>query len=98
MAHLSTSTQRAQTAEIAGIAGDVLSQFIDRIERLEEERAELSQDVRDIYLEAKGNGFDPKIMRQIIALRKKDRREAEEEESLLQLYKQALGMTPTTLQ
>jgi uncharacterized protein (UPF0335 family) len=98
MAHLSTSTQRAQTAEIAGIAGDVLSQFIDRIERLEEERAELSQDVRDIYLEAKGNGFDPKIMRQIIALRKKDRREAEEEASLLQLYKQALGMTPTTLQ
>ena len=98
MAHLSTSSQRAQTSEIAGIAGDVLSQFIDRIERLEEERAELSQDVRDIYLEAKGNGFDPKIMRQIIALRKKDRREVEEEESLLELYKQALGMAPTTLQ
>ncbi|MBF0185815.1 MAG: DUF2312 domain-containing protein [Magnetococcales bacterium] len=92
MANLSATPQHGETSEIAGIAGDVLIEFVDRIERLEEEKAELGQDIRDIYLEAKGNGFDPKIMRQIVSLRKKDRREAAEEEALLQLYKQALGM------
>ena len=98
MASLAEVVQKEQPVEIAGIAGEVLSQFIDRIERLEEEKAELSQDIRDIYLEAKGNGFDPKIMRKIVALRKKDRHELDEEEAILQLYKQALGMTSTTLQ
>ncbi|MBF0098861.1 MAG: DUF2312 domain-containing protein [Magnetococcales bacterium] len=96
MANLATPPHQAETTEIAGIAGDVLIQFVDRIERLEEEKAELGQDIRDIYLEAKGNGFDPKIMRQIISLRKKDRREVAEEEALLLLYKQALGMADTT--
>jgi uncharacterized protein (UPF0335 family) len=95
MANLATPPHHAETSEIAGIAGDVLIQFVDRIERLEEEKAELGQDIRDIYLEAKGNGFDPKIMRQIISLRKKDRREVAEEEALLLLYKQALGMADT---
>ncbi len=99
MASLSaTTTSKGQPVEIAGIAGDVLGQFVDRIERLEEEKAELGQDIRDIYLEAKGNGFDPKIMRQIVVLRKKDRHEVDEEETLLQLYKQALGMAPPTIQ
>ncbi|MEO5339708.1 MAG: DUF2312 domain-containing protein [Magnetococcus sp. MYC-9] len=98
MEQMSSARHQGQPVETAGIAGDLLSQLVDRIERLEEEKAELNQDVRDIYLEAKGNGFDPKIMRQIVSLRKKDRREVDEEESLLQLYKQALGMTPTTLQ
>ena len=98
MAGLATTTPTGQPVEIAGVAGDVLSQLVDRIESIEEEKAELSQDIRDIYLEAKGNGFDPKIMRQIVSLRKKDRREVDEEETLLQLYKQALGMAPPTLQ
>lgn len=98
MASVHTPTQTKEPIEIAGIAGDVLSQLVDRIERLEEEKTELNQDIRDIYLEAKGNGFDPKIMRQIVVLRKKDRREVDEEETLLQLYKQALGMAPTTIQ
>ncbi|MEO5364058.1 MAG: DUF2312 domain-containing protein [Magnetococcus sp. DMHC-8] len=98
MASLSTTPSKGQQVEIAGVAGDVLGQFVDRIERLEEEKAELGQDIRDIYLEAKGNGFDPKVMRQIVSLRKKDRREVDEEEALLQLYKQALGMTPPTVQ
>lgn len=98
MASLHAATQTKEPVEIAGVAGDVLSQLVDRIERLEEEKTELGQDIRDIYLEAKGNGFDPKIMRQIVVLRKKDRREVDEEETLLQLYKQALGMAPTTIQ
>ena len=98
MASLATATPHPETVEIAGIAGDVLSQLVDRIEGLEEEKTELGQDIRDIYLEAKGNGFDPKVMRQIISLRKKNRHEADEEETLLQIYKQALGMTPATIQ
>ena len=99
MASMATAeTYTEQPMEIAGIAGGELSQFIDRIERIEEEKSELSQDIRDIYLEAKGNGFDPKIMRQIVVLRKKDRREVDEEETILQIYKQALGMVPTSLQ
>ena len=98
MTSLSSTTQEEQPVGVAGIDGSTLSQFIDRIERLDEEKAELSQDIRDIYLEAKGNGFDAKIMRKIVALRKKDRREMDEEEAILKIYKQALGMTPPTLQ
>ncbi|MBF0162057.1 MAG: DUF2312 domain-containing protein [Magnetococcales bacterium] len=95
---MATAPLRGQPVESAAIAGELLSQLVDRIESLEEERAELGQDIRDIYLEAKGNGFDPKIMRQIVSLRKKDRHEMDEEETLLQIYKQALGMTSATLQ
>lgn len=98
MTGLATETPQEQPVEIAGIAGETLTQFMERIERLDEEKANLSQDIRDIYLEAKGNGFDPKIMRKIVSLRKKDRHEVDEEEAILQLYKQALGMTPPTLQ
>ncbi len=86
------------TATVGGIAGDQLGQYIERIERLEEEKAELGQDIRDLYQEAKGNGFDPKVMRQIVRLRKKESHEIDEEEAMLLLYKQALGMMPTTIQ
>lgn len=95
MEGLADATQ-GQTVEIAGIAGDVLSQFIDRIERLDEEKSDIAQDIRDIYLEAKGNGFDPKVMRKVVSLRKKDRHEIDEEEAVLLTYKQALGMTPVS--
>ena len=64
----------------------------ERIERLEDEKAALAADIREIYSEAKGNGFDVKIMRQIIRLRKLDRDDRQEQEELLQLYQHAIGM------
>ena len=70
-----------------------LRQFIERIEWLEEEKEVLSQGIREVYLVAKGNGFDVKIMRKIIKLRKMDSREIDEEEVLMELYKRALGMS-----
>jgi uncharacterized protein (UPF0335 family) len=80
--------------DVGGIAGDRLRSFIERIERLEEERRVLSADIKEVYAEAKGSGFEPKIMRQIVRLRKKDKDELDEEESLLDVYKRALGMLP----
>lgn len=74
-----------------GIAAEALRQFIDRIERLEEEKKALSDDIKDVYLQAKGQGFDTKIIRKIVSLRKKDRQEREEEEQILELYLAALG-------
>lgn len=74
------------------IVGEHLLQFIERIERLEEEKAGLSQDIRDIYQESKGHGFDPKIIRQIIRLRGMSPAEVDEQEALLEVYKKALGM------
>ena len=79
-------------AEAAGIAGDQLRSYIERIERLEEEKAALAADIREVFSEAKGNGFDVKIMRQIIRLRKLDREDRQEQEELLQLYQHAIGM------
>jgi uncharacterized protein (UPF0335 family) len=80
--------------DVAGIAGEQLKSFIERIERLEDEKRALSEDTRKVYAEAKGTGFDPKIMRQIIRIRKMDKEEFDEEESLLDVYKCALGMSP----
>jgi uncharacterized protein (UPF0335 family) len=79
-------------AEVGGVAGDQLRSYIERVERLEEEKAALAADIREIYSEAKGNGFDVKIMRQIIRLRKLDRDDRQEQEELLQLYQHAIGM------
>lgn len=73
-------------------AKDRLKSLIERIERLEEEKAELASDVRDVFAEAKSAGFDTKVMRQIIRLRKIDGSERAEQEELLDLYKAALGM------
>jgi uncharacterized protein (UPF0335 family) len=75
-----------------GIAADQLKSVIERIERLEEEKAGLAADIRDVFAEAKGNGFDVKTIRQIIRLRKMENADREEQETLLDLYKQALGM------
>jgi uncharacterized protein (UPF0335 family) len=74
------------------VAADQLKAFIERIERLEEEKAGIASDIKDIYAEAKGNGFDTKAIRKIISLRKKDHAERQEEEAILELYLQALGM------
>jgi uncharacterized protein (UPF0335 family) len=93
-----TEIKPGQIADVGGITGDQLEQYIDRIERMEEEKTELGQDIRDLYLEAKGNGFDPKVMRKIVSIRKKDQHEIDEEEAILYLYRQALGMLPSTIQ
>ena len=77
-------------ADVGGIAGDHLRSFIERIERLEEEKAALAADIREVYAEAKGTGFEPKVMRQVIRLRKMDRDERQEQEQLFDLYMLAL--------
>jgi uncharacterized protein (UPF0335 family) len=78
--------------DVGGIAVDRLRSIIERIERLEEERKALANDIKDIYAEAKSAGFDVKVVRQLISLRKKEPAEVEEQETLLDLYKRALGM------
>lgn len=80
------------TNQIGGIAGEALRQFIERIERLEEEKATIAADVKDVYAQSKSQGFDPKIIRQIIRIRKMEEHEREELESLVDLYKAAIGM------
>ncbi|MBE9604619.1 DUF2312 domain-containing protein [Acetobacteraceae bacterium H6797] len=81
-----------EDADVGGIAADRLRSIIDRIERLEEERKALAGDIKDIYAEAKSAGFEPKVIRQIISLRKREPSEVEELETLLDLYRRALGM------
>lgn len=69
-----------------------LRQIVERIERLEEEKKEVAEQIKEVYAEAKGNGFDTKTLRKVIALRKKKPDERSEEEAMLDLYMQALGM------
>ncbi|MFV0320918.1 MAG: DUF2312 domain-containing protein [Alphaproteobacteria bacterium] len=78
--------------EVGGIAGDILRSYVERIERLEEEKKELADQTREVFAEAKGNGFDVKTLREVIKLRKLDSADRSEQEQLLDLYKQALGM------
>lgn len=78
--------------EVGGISGEYLKSYIERIERLTEERDVLTADIRDVYTESKGNGFSAPIMRAIVRLRKLDKFELEEQETLIDLYKNALGM------
>lgn len=77
---------------IGGIAAEALRQFVERIERLEEEKKLIACDIADVYSQARSQGFDTKIIRQLIALRKMEDQEREETEQLLDLYKAALGM------
>lgn len=69
-----------------------LKSFVERIERLNEEKTAIAEDVRDVYGEAKASGFDPKIMRKIVSLRKTNLEKRREEEELVELYKSAIGM------
>ncbi len=78
-----------------GFAPDRLRSFIERIERLEQEKQDLTADIREVYSEAKGVGFDPKIMRQVVRLRKLDDNDRRELEMVLDTYMHALGMTAT---
>ncbi|MER8786845.1 DUF2312 domain-containing protein [Mesorhizobium sp. M0983] len=80
-------TETSQT-----VAAGQLRAFIERIERLEQERSTIGADIKEVYAEAKGTGFDTDAMRTIVALRRKDQAERQEEESILDLYKAALGM------
>lgn len=75
-----------------GVGAEQLRQFIERIERLEEEKSALTADIREVFAEAKGNGFDTKVMKQLIKLRAMDANDRQEQEAILDLYKQALGM------
>lgn len=75
-----------------GVAGEELMQFIQRVERLEEDLSGLKGDVKDVFAEMKGRGYDTKAVRQILRLRKKDHAERQEEDAILGLYMQALGM------
>jgi len=76
------------------VAQDQLRAFIERIERMEEEKAAIANDIKEIYAEAKGNGFDTKILKQIVRIRGMDANERMEQEAILELYMSALGMVP----
>ena len=76
----------------SGVAADELKQFVERIERLEEEKAGIAGDIKDVFAELKGRGFDSKAIRQILRIRKQDNAERQEQEAILELYMQALGM------
>ena len=96
MPGLEENSGAAKMADVGGITGEHLQQYLSRIERLEEERAEIGENMKEVYQEAKSNGFDPKIMRIIIRERKREPHELDEEETMVHLYKQALGMLPTS--
>jgi len=81
-------------ADRGGVAGERLKSFIERIERLEEEKRALSADIKEVYSEAKGVGFDLKTIREIIKIRRMDEDDLDEREALLDTYKLALGMMP----
>ena len=76
------------------VAGDQLLSIVQRIVRLEEEKKTISDDIKEVYSEAKANGYDVKVLRKVIALRKRDLEERKEEEAILDLYLQAVGETP----
>ncbi len=80
------------TSEAQTIAVGQLRAFIERIERLEEEKRTIGEDIKEVYAEANGSGFDKKIVREIVRLRRKEDHERQEEEAMLQLYLDALGM------
>lgn len=82
---------------IQTITAEQLRAYIERVERLEEEKAETAANIREVFAEAKANGFDTKIMQQVIKLRKMEPQDRQEQESLLDLYLRALGMAPEPL-
>ena len=77
---------------IDGVSGNILKQYIERIERLEQEKYDLISQIKDIYAEAKSDGLEPKVMKQIIKVRKMKKEDIDEQEALFEVYKKALGM------
>jgi uncharacterized protein (UPF0335 family) len=89
---LKPDSDESKDGYINGVAAKQLLSIVERIERLEEEKKAIADDIKVVYGEAKANGYDTKALRKIVSLRKKDANEREEEEAILELYKNALGM------
>ena len=89
---MATEGKAASAEGTTAFAQGKLRSFVERIERLEEEKATLATDIREVYSEAKGQGFDTKIMRQVVRLRKLETADRQEQEALLDIYLEALGM------
>ncbi|WP_299690582.1 DUF2312 domain-containing protein [uncultured Tateyamaria sp.] len=85
-------TDTATNAESYRVTADELRQFIERLERLEAEKKDIADQQKEVMAEAKGRGYDTKVMRKVIALRKRDSDDIAEEEAVLEMYKEALGM------
>ncbi len=83
-------------SEPTGVARDQLRSIVERVERLEEEKKAIAEDIKEVYAEAKANGFDTKTLRTVIRLRKQELAERQEQEAMLDLYLHALGMVPDT--
>lgn len=79
-------------SEVSGVAGDRLKSFIERLENLEDEKRELAEQIKDVFAEAKGEGYDIKTMRSLLKLRKMKPHDRSEQEELLEVYKAAIGM------
>ena len=80
------------STDVGGIAADRLKSFVERVERLESEKQGLQEDIKEVFAEMKGAGFDTKAVRQIIRLRKMDKADRQEQEAILELYKEAVGL------
>jgi uncharacterized protein (UPF0335 family) len=87
-----TTGSAVKEAPATRFAKDQLKAIVERVERLEEEKKAIADDIRDVFAEAKGNGYDVKALRTVIRLRKQDKQEREEQEAILDTYLQALGM------
>jgi uncharacterized protein (UPF0335 family) len=92
MAAATAQKQPILATEVGGVSGAKLKNFIERIERMEEEKAGIATDIKETFAEAKGFGFDTKVMRTVLKIRKQDQDARREQEELLELYKSALGM------
>ena len=90
---MATAATAVKEEPATRFAKDQLKAIIERIERLEEEKKTISDDIRDVYAEAKGNGFDVKVLRKIVSIRRQDKDKRREEEEILDLYLSALGMS-----
>lgn len=84
--------KRTDNADVTNVAADQLKSIIERVERLEEDKKAIADDIKEVYGEAKANGFDTKIIRKIVVMRRRAAAEREEEQAILELYLQALGM------
>ncbi len=92
MAQDPTENDTQDNAQWGNVSAERLRSLIERIERLEEEKKALASDIKDIYAESKSAGFDPKVIRQLIRIRKQEPADVEEQETLLDVYRRALGM------
>lgn len=81
-------------SDVGGVAADQLRSIVERVEKLEEEKQAIAEDIKEVFAEAKANGFDTKTLRTVIRMRKQNAEEREEQEAMLDLYLQALGMIP----